>query len=335
MMDVQLMRHIVDEVECGALPEIVQTAARRWCGQEAVSELTYVRSSANHLFRFQHEGHPRYLRLAHAAERHPSAIAAELDFVDHVARTGLAVARPVASAQGRLIEDVSSRGQHYSAVVFAGLQGRQLEFDELDEAGYRAWGRALALVHRASQTFPPHPARPDWRDKLRAAPRTLPAEETAVAQVLASGLRWLDTLAFQDRDYGLIHGDFELDNLFWDGEQGQALDFDEAAYAWHVVDFAAALQDVWLAGNPSSVMSAQRDERVTWFTQGYATLRPLPDRLREAMPRLFRLLLALKVARVLRAYATTSDGGSPAWLAQMWTAHHQWLRAKRAALIWA
>src|SRR5258708_39774496 len=160
MMDVQLMRHIVDEVECGAVPEIVQTAARRWCGQEAVSELTYVRSSANHLFRFQHEGHPRYLRLAHAAERHPSAIAAELDFVDHVARTGLAVARPVASAQGRLIEDVSSRGQHYSAVVFAGLQGRQLEFDELDEAGYRAWGRALALVHRASQTFPRIPLAP-------------------------------------------------------------------------------------------------------------------------------------------------------------------------------
>src|SRR5579859_140004 len=331
MMDVQIMRHIVDEVELGALPDVVQAAALRWCGQEEVSSLSYVRSSANHLFRFLHEGHTRYLRLAHAAERRPSAIAAELDFVHHVARTGLAVARPVASANGRLIEDVSSRGQHYWAVVFEGLPGRQLECDELDEAGYRAWGRALALAHRASQTFPPHPARPDWRDALRAALRTLPAEETPVAQILASGLRWLDTLALQDRDYGLIHGDFELDNLIWDGERVQVLDFDDAAYAWYAVDFAAALQDVWLVDDTSSAL---REARITWFSEGYATLRPLPDGLRAAMPRLLTLLLALKVARLLRAYATTSDAGSPAWLAQMWTAHQQWLKVKRAALIW-
>jgi Ser/Thr protein kinase RdoA (MazF antagonist) len=330
MMDVQRMRHMVDEVEQGALPEVVQAAARRWCGPGEVSSLRYVRSSANHLFRFLQDGQPRYLRLAHAAERHPSAIAAELDFVHHVAHTGLTVARPMASAHGRLIEDVSGQGQQYWAVVFAGLHGREFECDELDEGGYRAWGRALALVHRASQTFPPHPARPDWRDELRAALRTLPAEETAVAQMLASGLRWLDALALQDQDYGLLHGDFELDNLLWDGEQVQALDFDEAVYAWYLVDFAAALQDVWLAGDTRGVTSK---ERITWFTQGYATLRPLPDGLWEAMPRLLTLVLALKVARLLRAYATTSDGGSPAWLAQMRTAHHQWLQAKRAVLI--
>lgn len=331
MMNVQLMRHIVDQVEDGALPDVAQEAALRWCGRGEVSSLSYVRSSANHLFRFLHEGHSRYLRLAHAAERHPSAIAAELDFVHHVAGAGLAVARPVPSANGRLIEKVSSRGQHYSAVVFEGLQGRQLEFDELDAAGYRAWGRALALVHRASQTFPLHPARPDWRDELSAALRTLPAEETIVAQILASGLRWLDTLALPDQDYGLLHGDFELDNLIWDGEQFHALDFDEAAYAWYVVDFAAALQDIWLAGDTSSVTST---ERITWFTQGYAALRPLPGGLREALPRVLILVLALKVARLLRAYATTSDGDSPEWLTQMRTAHQKWLQAKRAVLIW-
>jgi Ser/Thr protein kinase RdoA (MazF antagonist) len=331
MMDVQLMRHIVDEVENGALPDVAQAAALRWRGQEEVRSLSYVRSSANHLFRFMQEGHPRYLRLAHAAERLPSAIAAELEFVSHVANTGLAVAHPVKSANGRLIEDVSSGGQRYWAVVFEGLQGRQFAFDELDEARYWAWGQALALAHRASQTFPHHPARPDWRDELRAALRTLPAEETTVAHVLAAGLRWLDTITLEDQDSGLLHGDFELDNLVWDNEQVQALDFDEASYAWYVVDFAAALQDVLLAGDTDGVTT---NERITWFTQGYATLRPLPDGLLEAMPRAHTLVQAFKVARLLRAYATTSDSGNPAWLAQMWSSHQQWLKAKRAALIW-
>lgn len=304
MMDVQLMRDIVDDVERGVLPDVAREAARRWSGQEGVDSLRFVRSSANHLFRFEQEGNPRFLRLAHETERRPAAIEAELAFVQHVANMGLAVARPVKSLNGRLIEEVSSNGHRYSAVAFEGLWGNQPEVEDLDEAGYRAWGRALALVHAASQTFPAHPARPSWHDELRAALRTLPADETAVAQVLTSGLAWLETFALKDSDYGLIHGDFELDNLVWDGERVQALDFDDAAYAWYAVDFAAALQDVWLA---SDMSSAWREQRVTWFMEGYAALRPLPDGLLEAMPRLLTLLHALKMARLLRAYATTKD----------------------------
>lgn len=95
MMDIRRMRHIVDEVEAGALPDVVQAAALRWCEPGEIGSLTYVRSSANHIFRFLLEGRPHYLRLAHDAERRRSAIAAELRFVQHVARTGLAVARPV------------------------------------------------------------------------------------------------------------------------------------------------------------------------------------------------------------------------------------------------
>jgi Ser/Thr protein kinase RdoA (MazF antagonist) len=218
-------------------------------------------------------------------------------------------------------------------VVFAGLEGREFEFDELDEAGYRAWGRALALAHCASQTFPPHPARPVWRDELRASLDTLPANETTVAHILTSGLRWLDTRTLPDQDYGLLHGDFELDNLIWDGEQFHALDFDDAAYGWYVIDFAAALQDVWLADDTSDVMS---DERIGWFLAGYASLRPLPAGLQEALPRAFTLILALKVARLLRSYATTSDaandGDHPAWVAEMQATHHKWFQAKRAKL---
>ena len=331
MMDLQIMRHIVDEVEQGALPDVAQAAVMRWYGHREARSLSYVRSSANHLFRFLYEGHPRFLRLAHEAERRPSAIEAELDFVQHVAGIGLAVARPLESANGRLIENVQGKGQRYWAVVFEGLHGSQLELDQLDEAMYRAWGRALALVHCASQTFPVHPARPDWHNELRTVLCTLPAEETELARILASGVEWLDTLALQDTDYGLIHGDFELDNLIWNGGEVQALDFDDASYAWYAVDFAAALEDVWMA---SDMSRAEREQRIMWFAEGYAVLRPLPDGLLEAISRLLTLVLALKAARVLRAYATTSDDTCPAWLATMRTRHQQWLAAKRTALIW-
>ncbi len=59
MMNVQIMRHIVDDVEEGAAPDVAQAAARLWAGQEGVNSLRYVRSSANHIFRFLRDGRPR------------------------------------------------------------------------------------------------------------------------------------------------------------------------------------------------------------------------------------------------------------------------------------
>lgn len=331
MMNVQIMRQIVDAVEQGRLPEVARVAAQRWSDRGDIDSLSYVRSSANHVFRLRHDGRPCFLRLAHESERHPSAIQAELDFIQHVGHMGLRVAQPLASMNGQLVEEVAGGDQRYYAVLFEGLQGDQLELDALDEARYRAWGQSLALVHRASQTFPFRPERSSWRDQIDAALRALPPEELALAAVLQAGLRWLESVSVPERDYGLIHGDFELDNLVWDGEQVQALDFDDATYAWYGVDFAAALPDVLLAPDLST---AQREERIAWFMAGYAAVRPLPTGLEEAMPRLLTLLLALKVARVLRAYATTTDFTAPVWLARMRLKHERWLEAQWAQLTW-
>jgi hypothetical protein len=46
------------------------------------------------------------------------------------------------------------------------------------------------------------------------------------------------------------------------------------------------------------------------------------------------LLQAVKVARLLRAYATTSQDGNSEWVAEMRGYHQRWLEEKRAALTW-
>ena len=84
----------------------------------------------------------------------------------------------------------------------------------------------------------------------------------------------------------------------------------------------------------STTKRAQRDRRITWFADGYAALRPLPSGVPGSLPRLMTLLLAVKMARLLRAYATTTDENCPPWLAQMRARHQRWLVAKRAALVW-
>jgi Ser/Thr protein kinase RdoA (MazF antagonist) len=148
-----------------------------------------------------------------------------------------------------------------------------------------------------------------------------------VANVIKSGLAWLDTLPAQD--YGLIHGDFELDNLVWDGERVQVLDFDAAVYTWYAVDIATTLQDVWFGAD---IAGADREQRLDWFFRGYTEISPLPGGLRSMLPRFLKLLIAVKVARLLQAYSTTIDRSDPEWLTKMSNYHQYWLVAKRAVL---
>ena len=314
MMTVRTMRRVVDDVQAGRVPRVALAAAARWNGRDPV----HVRSSANHVFRFLRNGQMLYLRLTPASERGRDAILAELDFVLHAARAGLGVAWPVPSAQGALVEDVDD----HHAVAFAALGGGPREWDELDEPMFRAWGGALARLHGASETFPVRTALPDLRGEMRAALETLPAHDAAVAALLESGLAWLDGLPADE--YGLLHGDFELDNLFWEAGRVHVLDFDAAAYGLYAMDVAIALGDVWRDGG------ADRDERLAWFFAGYAEVRPLPTGTGAMLPRLVRLSSALKVARLLHAYATTDDTSSPGWVTAMRARHERWLRARRA-----
>jgi Ser/Thr protein kinase RdoA (MazF antagonist) len=144
MMDVGLMCLSVDQMEPGAVPNLAAQAAQRWEGRASV----YVRSSANHIFRFERDAQPAYLRLTPASQRSMPQLEAELAFVQHVGRGGLAVAEPLPSTSGHLIESLEAAGHRYYAVAFAGLRGEHLEVDDLDEPQARVGGGAGAPAHR-------------------------------------------------------------------------------------------------------------------------------------------------------------------------------------------
>ncbi|TMC11555.1 MAG: hypothetical protein E6J41_05700 [Chloroflexi bacterium] len=307
------------EVHAGRTPEAAVAAAARWTGGSP----TWVRSSANHVFRLSRPDREWYLRLAPTSERRREAIEAELDFVLHCAAAGVAVAPPVPSARGALVEEVLSGSAGCYAVVFEALRGRQVEWDALDEPMALAWGRALARLHEASETFSAA-ARPVWADEARTALASVPADEGGIVAELESGLAWLGTAPAGES--GLLHGDFELDNLVWDGARCQACDFDSCGYGPYALDIAIALQDV------CEGRGATRDRCLDWFFAGYGEVRPVPAGTRALLPRLVRLLSVVKVAGLLAAYAGVDRGDAPDWLTAMRARHERWLGVRRAAL---
>lgn len=76
--------------------------------------------------------------------------------------------------------------------------------------------------------------------------------------------------------WGLVHGDFLPENLFWDGEQIRLIDWDDTGYGWHVYDFATAMFPH--LGQPSFEVALGA------MVEGYRVHRPLPDEHIEMLP---------------------------------------------------
>jgi Ser/Thr protein kinase RdoA (MazF antagonist) len=267
----------------------------------------FFRSSANFLYVLRYDGKRRFLRFVDSSERRRTSIDAEIALVEWLAHEGLAVIRPVRSRNERFVETVASDWGTFHAVVFDALEGTQFELDELDDVGFRAWGAALGQLHAMIKKYPGSvsSARSTMQDHLAQARYLLPEDALAVREELHRLESLLGTLPVDRDTYGLIHFDFELDNLIWQGRTAQMLDFDDCSRGWYVADIAFALRDHFDAG------ADLLDPGVRAFLGGYAAHAPLAD---EQIPLFLRLGRLIQCARIARALDVTKAPGQPDWL---------------------
>jgi Ser/Thr protein kinase RdoA (MazF antagonist) len=76
--------------------------------------------------------------------------------------------------------------------------------------------------------------------------------------------------------FSLIHADLHPGNVLIDGGRLAVIDFDDAAFGWHLYDFAVALVFYW----DHAGFAGFRDA----CFRGYARLRPLPDGVAGLLP---------------------------------------------------
>jgi Ser/Thr protein kinase RdoA (MazF antagonist) len=270
----------------------------------------FFRSSANFVYRFRQGGKPCFLRFAASSERTRAMIEAEIDILQWVARRGLTVTTPLPSRNGSFVETVVTDLGIFHAVVFAGLEGSQLNIEDLNDAQFGEWGAALGKLHVALQSYTGSAlsVRGTWRDHLEFVRAALPEETSAVRSEFESVAFSLQALPVTHDSYGLIHFDFELDNLYWQGQTIGIGDFDECTSAWYIMDIAFALRDLFRDGvdlNNQSFLA---------FLSGYRTQHGLHDDLVSNLPLFLRMAKLLTYARLVRAMDLPPHGGKPAWL---------------------
>ncbi|MEU5159942.1 phosphotransferase [Streptomyces sp. NPDC020875] len=296
----ELARHVDDEWRS----PVADTVAARWGFEPGAAR--WWRSSATHVFAVPDHPEPdaeTYLRFV--PERYSAY--ERFETVARLMRTlrerGLAIVPVLPSVDGRLVERVETPLGAMRAMCIGEAPGDEVELEELTVARARAWGGLLARTHEAAADLTDGLDRP--LDGIAAVADLYPDDAELGAAVAKVAAR-LTELPRDPAAYGVVHGDFELDNLAWDGDTPVAFDFDEAALSWYAADVAHAIRDLTDHGRPCPAHA----ESLTAFLAGYREVRPLPC----AEPAELLLLAGANAARSLielRPVLATLDEGKP------------------------
>ncbi len=288
----------------------------------------FFRSSANFVYRLRQGGKPCFLRFAATSERTRDTIEAEIDILQWVAARGMTITPAVESNNGNFVETVVTDVGTFHAVVFGRLEGSQMELEDLDDGHFWQWGMALGKLHSVLEDYtgPGKSARSTWRDLVELIKATLPEEQSGIRSECEQIISSLQAQPVSPERYGLIHGDFELDNLYWQDQTIGIGDFDDCSFAWYIMDIAFALRDLFRDGidlNNRSFLA---------FLRGYRTQHGLHAELMSQLPLFFRMAKLLTYARLVRTMDLPPHVGDPAWLQSLRLKLENWLDDYKASL---
>ncbi len=305
MMKLSTMLKVDSTVDTQWQSRIAEHILEQW--EHDLGSAQFFRSSTNFVYIFRKGGERCFLRFAESTERTGAAIEAEMAFLGFLDSLGMRVSTPIASNNGRCMETVEADLGTFHAVVFAQLQGSQLEIEELSIAQFEVWGATLGRLHATTHMYqdPRVSARDTWRDHLTQAQLYLPKDEPRVQAEFDHLTSFLASLPVTETNYGLIHGDFELDNLFWQDETLAMLDFDDCSYSWYVVDVACALRDLFKTGVDLSHPSFRA------FIRGYCEHYCLDEELISHLPTFMRSVNLIQYAKLVRAMDLAQDQDYP------------------------
>ncbi|HSL93783.1 MAG TPA: phosphotransferase [Bacillota bacterium] len=288
------------------------------------------RISANAVYPYFHSSTRHFLRISPLSEKAPELVAAELDFVSCMVRRGFPALQPDVTREGHSLILLEHHGEQYNVTSFAAVPGLALSDLELTPQLLKGYGRALAELHGHSAAYvTPDTRRPSYEDIIdwiESSLRRLEDEGRALSE--ADLLR--DAFARLPKDgasFGMIHYDFEPDNVFYDPDtvSFHVIDFDDCHYHWYAMDVIVVMAELSQTGD-----RALDEERVDLFLHGYRTTRALSEELLAAAEPFRRYRDLYGYTRIARCLNDSLPAPQPEWAVKLRRRLHD-LKAKRGA----
>lgn len=286
-----------------------------WEHDEGTLELW--RASSNFVYAFEYNQVQYFLRLSFDQDNSIEQIKAELEFMQYLQSNGFPTVTPIQSINKKLIETLKTPEGTYIAVVFNAANGINLDEDTITEKQMEEWGKSLASLHCLSKTFEPVcNRRKSWLDTVQFIEsifKKYPGEKLAL-QELSEITTWLQSLSTSKDVFGLVHYDFQLDNLFFEEDKDPhftVIDFDDAVYHWYALDLVTALDGLIDDDHPQSKLLTQS------FLNGYRTKRVLENDVVAQFPQFQRYANLYKFSRLLKSLDYGEINDTPPWIDEL------------------
>jgi homoserine kinase type II len=206
-----------------------------------------------------------------------------MNLMHHLAAHGLPCPDVMRRRDGSLLFDHAGK----QGCIVSCLPGETL--DQLNEAQLASSGYTLAALHLGGADFDERRVSPTgmaWLEENIAAVLDGAREQYGdeAADLLQDELRFQQACVRDNLPEGVIHGDFFVDNVLFDGDAvSGVIDFYYAHDAPYALDIAISLnaQAILLGGHDQARMQA--------FLEGYERARKLGQAEKDVLPGLLRL----------------------------------------------
>lgn len=251
--------------------ELALMLLKNWSyDEESLTLFKYFRISSNAIYPFKNQGKLYFLRFVPGTEKDAKDIVQELSFIELLSENGLNVPKIIKSHMGNLIETKHTPWGTYHAVVFESVGEETLEEISISEDIAYAYGTFLAKLHQISSSKVKSAIdRVSVFDVLDLLEEKAAKEGTPL-NVLLTYVKQLKlefkNLETTEQTFGLIHFDFELDNIIYDIKTDKlfAIDFDDCMYGFYGQDVERAINSI-----ESEIDEMLQDSIKASFIKGY------------------------------------------------------------------
>ncbi len=275
------------------------TALSRWGLDDARLEL--LKHRENTVMQVTAPGGERYaMRIHRIGYRSDVELLSELQWLDSLREAGVPTTEPLRASDGSLFATVATdalpEGRQVDLLEW--VPGRAIGSIEegVDLVGaelvavYRTAGALAARIHNHGQHWqrPPGFTRLSWDEQgffgetgsvcgcYRDLPDLSPSQLALLDRARDITAAALAEFGKAPDRWGLVHGDFLPENLFYDGSELRLIDWDDTGFGWHLYDFTTALVPHLGRDSFDPVLAA--------MVEGYRNHRPLPDEHLKILP---------------------------------------------------
>lgn len=310
MMKLSLMRDVFETVNSDWDCELASELVKNW--NHNTDWVKMGRASANFVCYIKNNEDYYVIRFNHDSERSHEKYKSEIDLLLYLESKNISVSKPVLSNSNKYVEQEQTKYGKFYSTVFECINGDQNEIENLKNKDFATWGESLGKLHKSFKELPEGCIiKRDSHEKMfEDIIKKHPPKDDIELKEVEHLRQFFKTLQKSESNFGLIHYDFELDNVIWNDEGLHIIDFDDSIYSWFVADIAYALRDIFDDGKEFK----PNDERYLLFIKSYRNEVDISEEELSQIPDFYRLHHYITFKKLQRSVDLDLSDTNPDWL---------------------